>query len=234
MEQGLIEPKVGQTKELAQLIAALEEGSNVLLIGKSGDGKTALVHHLIALKHAKELPESLQKLAMFEADCGLMISSVSFGDSELISQTKDQCEGFEDRILLYFDEFYQIVVNEDAFRTFKKRLLEDKPSPKIVISISLRELEELQKLDVDGSFMRRVVPNFVESCDEDQNRLILQEFARRTARNVLVTENAVEMAHELACEEDYFPEIGCPAKGLKLLTDAVGICRSSFGIALSD
>ena len=51
MEKGVIEPKVGQTREMEKLISALEGGLNVLLIGRSGEGKTSLVHHLIALKH---------------------------------------------------------------------------------------------------------------------------------------------------------------------------------------
>ena len=56
-----------------------------------------------------------------------MISSVTYGHSELITQIKEQCEGFEEYIFLLFDEFYQIATNKAAFQAFKKRFLEDKP-----------------------------------------------------------------------------------------------------------
>lgn len=228
MDGGLIDPKVGQAKELEKLVSALEGDANVLLIGRSGEGKTALVHHFIELKHAGKLSDKLQGLANFEVDCGLMISSVSFGYSELITQIKDQCDGYEDNVLLFFDEFYQIASNPQAFKAFKKRFLEDKPRPKFVATITYREFKEIQKLDIDGSFRRRVVPIIVESSDDDHNRLILRELIQRIAKDILVTDDAIEAAIEYSCKDDYLPEIGRPAKAIKIMTDAVGLCRSSF------
>lgn len=227
MERGVIEPKVGQTNELEKLISALEGGLNVLLIGRSGEGKTSLVHHLIALKHVNQLPEKLQNLAMFELDCGLMISSVTYGHSELITQTKEQCEGFEENIFLLLDEFYQIATNKAAFQAFKKRFLEDKPQVKFVATMTLKEFREIQKLDIDGSFRRRVHPIFVESSSEEQNRLVLRG-VQRTARDIRITEDAIDAALELSDQEDYLPDIGRPAKAIKIVTDAIGRCRSAF------
>jgi ATP-dependent Clp protease ATP-binding subunit ClpB len=228
MEIGLIEPKVGQFEELERLKAALEVGSNVLLIGKSGDGKTALLHHLIRHKHERQLPEKLQKLAVYEVDCGLMISSVNFGHSELINQIKDQIEGYDDKVLLFFDEFYQIAANPAAFRAFKKKFLEDKPHSNFVAAVTQKEFEEIEKLDMDGSFRRRVVPIIIQSFSDEQNRLVIRELINREAKDIPVTEDAIEAIVELSASEDYLPGIGRPAKTVKLLMDAIGLCRACY------
>ena len=228
MEDGVIEHKVGQSKEIAQLIAALQIDANVLLIGHSGEGKTSLVHHLIELKHAGELPEDLKDIAMFDVDCGMLISSVTYGYSELITQIKEQCEGFDGKILLHFDQFYEIASNAEAFQAFKKRFLEDKPHPKIIVSLSFDEFKEIQKLDIDGSFRRRVVPILVESSDDEQNFLIARQLVHCAATDIPVIEEAIEEVVKLSKEEDYLPEIGRPARVIKILTDCFGKCRATF------
>ena len=171
MEKGLIDPKVGQADAMQELIAALEVDSNVLLIGNSGDGKTALMHQLIQLKSSGgQLPDRLQQLTAYEVDCGVMISSISIGHSELINQIKDQVEGYESQILLFFDEFYQIASNGSAFQAFKKRFLEDKPHAKFVAAVTYKEFQELKKHDIDGSFMRRITPILIESRHQTSKR----------------------------------------------------------------
>lgn len=228
MDEGLIDPKVGQTKEIQQLIAALEVDANVILIGQSGAGKTSLVHHFNALKCDKKLPDKLQKLAMFEVDCGLMISSVSFGHAELIAQTKEQCAGDDDKILFYFDQFYQIAIKEQAFQSFKKRFLEDKPHSPFVASMTFEEYQKMKEIDRDGSFRRRVVKILVGSSSDDQIRLVLRELVQRTAKDLLVTEEAIEAVIEFSADENFLPNIGRLAKAIKILTDAIGKCRASF------
>lgn len=228
MEVGGIEPKVGQAKEIERLIAALEVDANVLLVGLSGEGKTALMHHFIGLKHQGKLSEKLQQLTVYEVDCGLMISSVSYGHSELINQIKDQTDGYEGKILLFFDEFDQIAANHGAFQAFKKRFLEDKPHSKFIATMTFKEFEKLKTLDIDSSFRRRIVPIFVQSNSDEQNRWIIQDLVNREAKDIPVTDDAIEAVLEISAMNDYLPEIGRPAKAIKILMDAIGICRAGY------
>lgn len=230
-ECGAIDSTVCQTKEIEKLKAALQGGSNVLLIGRSGEGKTAMVHHLVEIKHKEKLPEKLQKLAFFEVDCGLMISSVSYGYSELITQIKEGCDGYENQILLFFDEFFQIATNKAAFIAFKKRFLEDKPQSKFVATISLAEYKKLLEVDEDGSFHRRVVPIIVQASSKEHkkhNQLIAQKYVQQKAKDLRVTDDAIKKALSLSKKVDFMPNIGQPAKVVKLLEDAIGTCRSAF------
>lgn len=230
MDRGEIEPKVGQAKELQRLVAALEVGSNVLLIGDSGEGKTALFEHFVQLKYQKKLSKHLQDLIAYEIDCGLMISNVSFGHAELVNQTMDQIkEGRKpERALLFFDEFHQLATNQAAFHAFKKRFLEDKPHSQFVAAITSKEFEEIKKLDKDGSFRRRVVPIVVQSLSDEQNHLILREKINRMAKDIPITNEAIEAILKISALEDYLPGIGRPAKAIKILMDGIGLCRSSY------
>lgn len=228
MEQGLIGPKVGQAKEIQRLIAALEVDRNVLLIGQSGEGKTALMHHFIQLKQQKKLSEELEKLTVYEVDCGLMLSNVNYGHSELINQIKDQIDGFEDKVVLFFDEFDQVLTNKGAFQVFKKRFLEDEPRTKFVATISTKEFKELRKHDIDSSFWRRVYPIVLDSSSDEQNELIIRDLIYRVAKDVPVTEDAIQEILKVSADEDYMPDIGRSAKAIKILMDALGLCRAAY------
>ncbi len=239
VEMGLIDPKVGQARELERLIAALEVESNVLLIGHSGDGKTALMHHFIQKKHQGELPDKLKQLTVFEVDCGLIVSSYSYGHSEVINQIKEQTEGYDGNVLFFFDEFFPIATSSAAFQAFKKRFLEDKPHAKFVAAITFKQFEEIKKLDTDGSFRRRIVPIMIDSSTDEQSRLIIRELIYRVAKDVPVTDEAVEAILDISNQEDYLVGIGRPAKAIKILMDAIAFCRTAYNphyvpIELSD
>ena len=227
IEKGLIEPKV-ETKELQRLIAALEVDSNVLLIGNSGDGKTALWHHFTQKKHAGELPEKLQKLSVFEVDCGGIVSSYTYGVSEIINQMMDQIFGYHEEVLFVFDELFPILSNKDASKAFKKRFLEDRPHARFVASITFNEFEEIKKLDIDGSFRRRVVPILINSSNDDQIRLILRSIVNREALDIPIGDDAIEAILEISNLKEYLPGIGRPAKAIKILKDAISFCRCSY------
>lgn len=227
-EQGYIEPKVGQTQELATLIEHLSVGKDVLLLGCSGAGKTALVHHLVQLKQEGKLPPQLQRVH-FELDGGLLISNVSFGHAELINQTREQIAGYENQVTLIVNEFFQIATNRNAFLAFKERFLDTQPRPQLIACMTFKEFEKLKDLDLDGSFRRRVEILAVDSSSDEQNRLILNEFINRVAPTLPVTEDAIEKVLELSKEEDeMLPDLGRPSKALKILTSAIGRCEVAF------
>lgn len=227
MEKGFIQPKIGQEIEIKQLITALGMNKNVLLIGRAGEGKTALMHHLIQLKFEKKLPENLQKLSVYELRCGEMISHMSYGHSELINHVREQIDGHEDQIILFFDEFYQVATNPSAFLAFKKRFLEDEPRAKFVATMTLKELNKLQTLDEDGSFMSRIFPMIIRSSDH-QTRLVIEDFVRREIKDLIITDDAIETLLKISSDENNSPEIGLPRKAIKILTDAIGLCRAAY------
>lgn len=233
MDDGLIKPKVGQEMELQRLIEVLladdeDFRSNVLLIGDSGEGKNALVHNFIHRKHQKKLPKKLESVAIHESDCSGLTSSYTFGHSEIMNQMKDEMKGFNSRILLFFDEFYRIVLNAEAFRAFKKQFLEDEPHSKFIAAVTNKEAEEIEKLDIDGSFMRRVVKIYIKPASDEQIGNIVRDLVNRVATDIPVSDEAIEKIVEISKSNSYFPGIGRPAKAIIILMNAIGICRTSY------
>ena len=227
MEKGEIDPKVGQVEELHQLTTALEVGKSVILLGNSGDGKTALLHHFIQKKHAGELSENLQKLSVFEVDCGLVVSSFNYGYSEVINQIKEQIEGYDNQVIFFFDELYDILSNKEAARAFKKRFLEDKPHARIVATMTFEEFAEIEKQDKDESLKRRLSLIPMNCCQDDDEDILL-DILRRTAPDVPFTDEAIKTITELAKSNEYLPKIGRPARAKKILEDAIALCRTAY------
>lgn len=230
MDRGCLDPKVGQVSEIDQLIAGLEGHDNLILVGLSGEGKTALIHHFIQLKHSGKIHQNkLEERIVFEADCGIMISSASFGHAELINQTKDQIRGYEDKVLLFFDDFYQIATNKAAFLTFKKRFLQDTPACKSILAVTLKEWIEIQKLDIDHSFQRKVHIIKIGPSSDEQVKKVLKNLQLHSVSDVFVEEEAIEAIVKLSGTKDYLPNIGRPAKAEEILRTARGKCVATLG-----
>lgn len=228
MENGFVGAKVGQTKEIQQLIGLLESDANIVLIGPSGEGKTALFHHFMQHKYEGKLSDNLSKLRVFGVDCGLMISSVNYGHSELINQIKDEIENYEKDILLVFDEFYQIATNPAAFQAFKNRFLEELPKPKFIAMMTYEEFEQIKKLDIGNTFRRRISFIHVDSSSDSQTRFIAEDFLHQEARNIPIAGDALDGILEISNKDDYMPGIGKPAKVIKILKEAIQLCRNSY------
>jgi hypothetical protein len=228
MERGVIEPKVGQVNDMACLIAALEMHDSIVILGRSGEGKTALVHHFTQLKHEGKLPKKFQGLTIYEADCGLMVSSASFGHSEIINQIKDQIAGYEDKLLLFFDDFYQIANNKAAFLAFKKRFLQDQPRCKSILALTFKEWEEIQQIDLDCSFRRKIFRMEISPSTDVQIRQVLKNFQFHFAQDVPITEEAIQAVVEISTRKDYLPDIGSVAKAEEIFKTAIGRCRATY------
>jgi predicted AAA+ superfamily ATPase len=231
-----IQTKVGQASELNQVISVLLTGfeesdaakqNNVLLVGKSGSGKTSLLQQFVQLKKEGQLPAKLQELRVFEIDCGMLISSVSFDHGDLINQIKEQISGHENNVLFFLDGVDHLVKNPGAWRTFRKRFFEDQPSPRFIATTTFKEMEKIQELDEDGSFLSRVEKVLIED-NEMQCRLVLEEYLKHNGTRLTVTKEAVDAVLELSRTENYLPQIGRPRKAIRIMEAAIGRCEWTY------
>lgn len=229
LEAGRVHNKVGQKEAIDKLISALMSGCNVLIVGKSGEGKTALFHLLVQLKKEGKLPEKLARLRNFSLNCGALMGNATFGHAEMINQTKDKIEGIENEFLMCFDEVDQLTSNPACFQTFKQCFLnEDEPNPLFIATTTIHGLDKIMKLDEDGSFMQRVVPIVLESASDEQCRLVINDFLNEHAQNIPVTKEAIDEILRASNDEDYLPKVGRLAKIKKLMKIALGKCEWAY------
>lgn len=229
ISRGEVDQRIGQERELRQLMDALEGGSNVLLVGRSGEGKSALLQHFVQLKQAKQVPEQLRSLRVHTVRCGDILSNANFGRSELIGQMKSQLRGFESKTLLFFDEFDQVAESQSAVQEFKIAFLDESRKTKFVAATTYQAFERLKACDRDGSLMRRLVVIELKSPEEDVLRAILLNWLATHGNDVPVTADAIDAVIEITRHErEEESHIGRIAQCLRLLQQAVGRCRTTY------
>ena len=84
-KNGLIDPLIGRTDELEQLIQVLarRRKNNPIFVGEPGVGKTAIVEGLASAVVNGTVPESLKTLEVFSLDMGSMLAGTRYrGDFE--------------------------------------------------------------------------------------------------------------------------------------------------------
>ncbi len=228
---------VENTEAMQELIQSLAINKRVLLVGKSGEGKTALAHHLVKWKNQESFltgsgqprpSRELQQLEVARIDCGYTMGDVSYGYARPIEKLSNQVRRWHRKLLLFFDEFSQIVAKEGAFRMFKDRFLKCSIPIRFISAVTYEEFKELKKLDSDYSFRRCVHIIFIQAHSPDHLRLILAEERKRQPKHIHISNQAMEKIIELSNSEDYFKGVGRPAKVTSLLDEAAAMCMAAY------
>lgn len=231
-EIGMFKPKVGQSELLGRIITALATDQKVLLVGLSGQGKTALINQLIQMKKEGLLPKKLAQLAYHSINCGDIMGHGTFGQAEMVNQSKEKIEGLESKMLFFFDDLDQFTIkapDASSLENFKKLYLsEDENAPRVIAATTVEGYKKLLVLDKDGSFMHRMLPIVVESASDVQARLVVSELLERRAKNIPVTEEAIEKVLKLSEDQEYLPKIGRVAKVKKIMESAIAQCQACY------
>ncbi|MCE2984037.1 MAG: hypothetical protein LW832_10805, partial [Parachlamydia sp.] len=167
---------------------------------------------------------NLQKLKIFEIDCGALMASVNYDHQELIKLIREQIEGHENDVLFFIDGIDHLLKNPVAWRTFRKKFFEDQPAARFIATTTSKEMEKIEQNDEDGSFLSRVEKVYINDNNPLQCSLVLEEYLRHNAPQLEVSKEALEAAIELAQTENYLPHIGLPRKAIKILECAVARC----------
>ena len=109
---GLIDPMIGREAELEQLVQTLarRKKNNVILVGESGVGKTAIAEGLAHLINEDSVPDVIKDNTIYSLDIGALLAGTKFrGDfEERLKEVLDVLERREDAIL-FIDEIHMIM-----------------------------------------------------------------------------------------------------------------------------
>ncbi len=109
---GGIDPLIGRTQELERTmhILARRRKNNVLYVGDSGVGKTALVGGLALKIHQEEVPEMLRSAVIYSLDMGALVAGTRYrGDFEQRLKAVLKALEKEPQAILFIDEIHTIV-----------------------------------------------------------------------------------------------------------------------------
>lgn len=114
-QQGKLDPVVGRDKEIRMMAEILGRRSkpNVMIVGETGVGKTALVNGFVQNIIQNKVPISLAETKVFELDFGSLIAGASY-KGEIEDRLKNiikEITQFE-KAILFVDEIHMILDNQ--------------------------------------------------------------------------------------------------------------------------
>jgi len=110
--EGQIDPMIGREAELEQLVQTIarRKKNNVILVGESGVGKTAIAEGLAHLINEDRVPDVIKDNTIYSLDIGSLLAGTKFrGDfEERLKEVLDVLERRDDAIL-FIDEIHMIM-----------------------------------------------------------------------------------------------------------------------------
>ena len=110
--EGKIDPIVGREEQLEQLVQTISrrKKNNVVLVGESGVGKTAIAEGLADLINTDRVPDIIKGHTVYSLDIGALLAGTKFrGDfEERLKEVLDILEEKDDTIL-FIDEIHMIM-----------------------------------------------------------------------------------------------------------------------------
>jgi ATP-dependent Clp protease ATP-binding subunit ClpB len=230
LELSAVHAKKTHSLFMEKFIGLLSNGSNVLIVGKAGEGKSKLIDQLLHRKKKGSLDNRLSNLGYYSLNCGALMGSGTFGHSDLLMQTKDAIKGAEGQICLILDDVDHLTKDPTCFEAFKRELLnEKKDTPRIVCITTLEGFEKIKRLDQDGSFIRRVEKLEMDQASEDDCDLVVNDIFNREAGHIpIISNDAYTKLRELSIKKDYLPHVGRLGKIKKIMKIALAQCTSVY------
>jgi ATP-dependent Clp protease ATP-binding subunit ClpA len=224
--QGKLEPLIGRTKELDDIINVLAKRfkSNVLMVGDPGVGKTAIAEGLAQMMINKEVPEFLQDHQLYSLEVGSLLAGSKYrGDfEEKVKQVLDALNT-KKKTILFIDEAHTMQGSGGSsngsvdFANMIKPAI-TKGTLKVIASTTWEEYYE--SFEKDRALMRRFYRVSVDEPNHDTTIRILNGLSSRLNdfHNVEITDEAIKAAVESA--DRYIHDRKNPDKSIDLLDAA--------------
>lgn len=216
-------PLVGREKEMEQVLAAMmrPELCNVILLADAGTGKTALVQGL--------MKQDIERLYL-EVDLSKMIADVSdntqLGDKlkQLFAEVQNFHEANDLEIVLFMDEFHQIVQLSHAAVEALKPLLADSGTRGIRVIAATTFIEFRDFVQPNQPLVERLQRINLDAPDKKTVVQILKGMAKRYGvDNQFPSDAMFEMIYEMT--NRYIPANSQPRKSILILDTMVGWYR---------
>lgn len=211
---------VGRDMEMKLVMAALlrPELCNVMLLGEAGSGKTMLVQS-ISVKDPERLylEVNLAKMIANLNDKNEMAQKLK----QLFDETAEFCKSEEKEIVLFIDEFHQIVQLSPAAVEALKPLLADSGARGIRVIAATTYAEFREYISPNQPLVERLQRININQPDKETTIKILRGMAERYGvANQLYNNSLFEIIYE--CTNRYIPANSQPRKSILILDAMVG------------
>ena len=225
-KNGLYETLIGRTEEIERLseILCRKTKNNLLFLGDSGVGKTALVEGLATKIYKKEVPTFLQDFKIYSLDVAALVAGAKFrGDfEERIKQLAKELTQKE-KVILFIDEIHTLLGNPNSGNGG----IETGNLLKILLSngkirvIGATTYEDFSKtLEKDSALCRRFQKIQVKEPTKEEAVKILLGIKKsfEDFHKVEFSEEAIKTAVDLSVK--YMTDCHLPDKAIDILDEA--------------
>lgn len=215
---------IGRDKEIRQILAAMmrPELCNVILLGSAGVGKTAVVQGTM-LKDVKR--------QYLEVDLARMIANINDTNEmaaklkTLFDETRNYCREQNIEIVLFIDEFHQIVQLSAAAVEALKPLLADSGTRGIRVIAATTYVEFRKYISPNQPLVERLQRINLKEPDKEMTVNILKGMAKRYGvNNQFYNDRIFELIYEYT--NRYIPANSQPRKSILVLDSMVGWYRA--------
>jgi len=224
--QGKLEPLIGRTKELDDIINVLAKRfkSNVLMVGDPGVGKTAIAEGLAQMMHDKAVPEFLQDHQIYSLEVGSLLAGSKYrGDFEEKVKAIIDALNTKKKAILFIDEAHTMQGagsssngSVDFANMIKPAIT--KGTLKVIASTTWEEYYE--SFEKDRALMRRFYRVAIDEPSNESTVRILSGLSTRLNdfHNVEIQEDAIKASVEMSAR--YIHDRKNPDKSIDLLDAA--------------
>lgn len=191
--KGEYEPVVAREKEMEEMVNALASHERVMIVGKTGVGKTELVKGLALKLAGNDVPQFLKGKTLFH------LNTAEFADQggiEKLRAIQTSLQGFEKRVILFFDEIHVACKPEnknlgDFLKTFSQRFM----------TIGATTDEEYLHVATDRAFNGRFCKVDINPSNNEQTAMIVFEYFRRLLPNLEISLEQVQLIVDLTNQQ---------------------------------
>jgi len=218
-DAGKINPIQGRDKEIEEIIQKLsmDRYNNVLLLGKAGVGKTAVVNGLaLQLVQDKSISEKLKNVKIFDVPVSNIIRDTSVAGSleAKISNLRDEVKAHRKEVIIFIDEFHQLMSNE-TIRNILKPALANGEFPCIGATTDVEYQQYVA--NVDPAFEQRFLKINLDELHKDVVKDIFRKIVGKSELNITVNDR--ELDYLYYCCKKLEPLLALPRSGEKILVN---------------
>jgi ATP-dependent Clp protease ATP-binding subunit ClpA len=224
--QGKLEPLIGRTKELDDIVNVLAKRfkANVLMVGDPGVGKTAIAEGLAQMIALGDCPEFILNHDVYSLEVGALLAGSKYrGDFEEKVKQVLEALNTKKKAVLFIDEAHTMSGagssnsgGPDFANMIKPAIT--KGTLKVIASTTWEEYYE--SFEKDRALMRRFYRVSIDEPNKETTIRILTGLSQRLSdfHNVMINEEAITAAVESA--DRYIHDRKNPDKSIDLLDAA--------------
>jgi ATP-dependent Clp protease ATP-binding subunit ClpA len=224
--QGKLEPLIGRTKELDDIVNVLAKRfkANVLMVGDPGVGKTAIAEGLAQMIALGDCPEFILNHDVYSLEVGALLAGSKYrGDFEEKVKQVLEALNTKKKAVLFIDEAHTMSGSGNGnggsvdFANMIKPAI-TKGTLKVIASTTWEEYYE--SFEKDRALMRRFYRVSIDEPNKETTIRILTGLSQRLNdfHNVMINEDAITAAVESA--DRYIHDRKNPDKSIDLLDAA--------------